>query len=372
MATVAVPAAVVWISGAVALSALGRHPNAETFDPDRITYGFGPGAYWDTVWFVNIANDGYDNPEAPAFFPLYPLLVRIFGTLTGSDVLGGLLVSVACFAGALYLLYRLVALDFGERVAWLTAALVAVFPFAAYFFAVYSESLFLLLSVGAIYAARLDRWALAGVVGALACATRSAGIVLIVPLGILWWQQRGRGSRDLAWVALVPLGIVAFCAYLTIVGQDTFGPFGAQEAWGRTFAGPLGGVIDGADHAWAGARQIINGEERTWMVYDTATTDVTLFVELVLVVIALALAFRRLPFAYWAYAVAALSIPLSYPSEGQPLMSLPRFVAVLWPLHLWLALVLVDRPLARRVVLGVSLVGLAVISARVATWRWVG
>jgi hypothetical protein len=45
--------------------------------------------------------------------------------------------------------------------------------------------------------------------------------------------------------------------------------------------------------------------------------------------------------AYWAYALAALALPLSYPVEGQPLMSLPRFAAVLWPLHLWLALWLV-------------------------------
>ena len=67
----------------------------------------------------------------------------------------------------------------------------------------------------------------------------------------------------------------------------------------------------------------------------------------------------------------ALALPLSYPADGQPLMSLPRFLAVLWPLHLWLALVLVRRRVARAVIVGVLLVTLAVVSWTVARWGWV-
>jgi hypothetical protein len=90
------------------------------------------------------------------------------------------------------------------------------------------------------------------------------------------------------------------------------------------------------------------------------------------VLVALAGALRRLPLAYSLYALCALALPLSYPVEGHPLMSLPRFVAVLWPLHLWLALVLVRRASwARTAVVGVFLAGLAAVSAEVATWGWV-
>ncbi|HEX2084755.1 MAG TPA: hypothetical protein VHF89_03660, partial [Solirubrobacteraceae bacterium] len=115
----------------------------------------------------------------------------------------------------------------------------------------------------------------------------------------------------------------------------------------------------------------VSGEPRTWPVYDPAWVDLTLFVVLVLVLAALVAALRRLPPAYSLYAAAALALPLTYPAVGQPLMSLPRFVAVLWPLHLWLALALVDRPRARTAALVLSASGLALVAARLATWRWV-
>jgi hypothetical protein len=382
-AGVALSLVTVWVAGAVAVWTIGRSPNAEAYDPDAVTHPWGPFAYWDSGWFVEIAREGYDDAESPAFFPLYPLLVRIFGTLTTEEVIGGVIVSLACYAAALWLLHRLVALDFGADVATLTVLLVAVFPAAAYFTAVYSEALFLLLSVGAIYAARTDRWALAALAGALAASTRSAGVVLVVPLAILWWRgtaplaalRRGspgaapaRRPRDLAAVAAVPLGLAAFCLYLAVVGEDPLGPFEAQKEWGRSFAGPLWGIAEGAEAAWDGLR----GESTASAVYDTARTDLALFAVLAGALVAVVGALRRLPLAYSAYAAAALAIPLSYPADGQPLMSLPRFVAVLWPLHLWGALLLVDRPRARWAVLGLGLLGLAVFSARVSTWRWVG
>ena len=360
LAAFVVSRAVAWAAGAVALAAWGEHANAERFDPAGIARG--PGAYWDSVWFLEIARDGYERAEDAAFFPLYPLLLRA----TGSTVAGGVLLSLACFAGALWLLHRLVALDFGVRVAGLTVVLVACFPASVFFSAVYSESLFLLLSVGAVYAARRDRWLLAAVAGALATATRSAGIVLLVPLAVLWWRERRPAAA--AALAAVPAGLVAFCVYLEAVGRDGLGPFRAQDAWGRE-AGV--GVLEGAEAAWDGARQIVSGEPRTWPVYDSAWLDVGLFAVLVLVLVALAGALRRLPLAYSLYAAAALALPLAFPAQGQPLMSLPRFVSVLWPLHLWLALVLAERARARWAVVAASLAGLALVAGEVATWGWV-
>ncbi|HEV2061475.1 MAG TPA: mannosyltransferase family protein, partial [Solirubrobacteraceae bacterium] len=150
--------AVVAAAGLAALAIWGANErNARSFDPQGLTDGAGPLARWDSVWFLEIARDGYDRAHDAAFFPLYPLLVR----LGGGSVLAGAVLSLACFAAALWLLHRLVALDFGERVARLCVLLVAVFPGAFFFSAVYSESLFLLLSVAAVYGARTGRWELA-------------------------------------------------------------------------------------------------------------------------------------------------------------------------------------------------------------------
>ena len=352
------------VAGLGALAVWGvDDSNADAFDPAGLTEGAGPFARWDSVWFLEIARGGYDEAQDAAFFPLYPLLVG----LGGGSVVAGVVVSLACLAGALWLLRRLVALDFGDDVARLCVLLVAIFPGAFFFSAVYSESLFLLLSVAAVYGARTGRWELAGIAGALAAATRSAGILLLVPLAVLWWRS-ARPAHGAAWLAAVPLGLVAFCAWLASELGDWALAFDAQDAWGRELSVPF---ADAAGAAWGGARQIVAGEPRTWPVFDTAWFDVGLFVLLLLALAALVGAARRLPLAYSAYAAAALALPLLFSAEGQPLMSLPRFLAVLWPLHLWLALVLVARPRARVATIALLLAGLAAVSAEVTTWGWV-
>ena len=82
-------------------------------------------------------------------------------------------------------------------------------------------------------------------------------------------------------------------------------------------------------------------------------------------------ALRRLPVAYGGYMVAAIALPLSYPVAPQPLMSFPRFLAVLFPLHMWLSLKLRGRPRQRLGVIAVSAAMLAVASAQFAAWEWV-
>lgn len=372
--------AVVWIAGVAAVAVAGTiGDNGERFDPDGLTRPFGspgdelvaPGARWDAMWFLRIAEDGYDgDPDRAAFFPLYPLLVRVLAVVVRSEVVAGILLSLACTFGALVLLRRLVALDFSADVARLTVLLVAVFPGALWLSSVYSEALFLLLSVAAVWWARTDRWALAGVAGFLAATTRSAGVVLVVPLALIWWRS-GRPVRDLAWTLLVPAGVLAFCAYTAAVGLGFGAPLDAQEAWSRSFAGPLGAVPAGVADGWEGLTSLLAGEAQTFAPYDPRWVNLGLLGTLAAVLALLVVAVRRVPLAYSGYAAAALLLPLSYPVEGQALMSLPRFASVLWPLMLGAAVVLAPRPRARAVAVGLCLVGLAVVSWHVARWGWV-
>ncbi len=214
---------------------------------------FSPLARWDAVWYLGIAGDGYDGGPDAAFFPLYPLLVRTLvlpSPSEGALLVSAYVVSLACFLGALWLLERLVSLELGRSVAGATVWLVALFPASVYFGAPYSESLFLLVSVGAFYAARTGRWAWAGALGAAATATRSAGIVLLVPLFLLWLGSRPRRSRDLAWLGLVPLGLAAYALHLEIAHGDALAFVDAQDVWLRDFAGPFVGVWDGTAAAW--------------------------------------------------------------------------------------------------------------------------
>ena len=175
--------------------------------------------------FIAIARGGYGHPHSAAFFPLYPLALRGAALLTGGDyALAGVLLSLTCYAVAMVLLYRLTAAELDTRTAALAVAFISVFPTALTFGLVYSESLFLLLTVAAFFFARRGRWPAAGVAGMLAVATRSSGLALLPALLLLYGRQQGwswrsvslRRPRDLSlgWLALIPLGLLAFMAYL--------------------------------------------------------------------------------------------------------------------------------------------------------------
>jgi hypothetical protein len=366
----------VWGCGAAAAALLGLSARVQLFDPGAVTRPFGPAgnalvapfARWDSVWYLAIANDGYpaDDPRRAAFFPLYPLLVRAVAAVVRERIVAGVVVSLVCFGVALVLLHRLTALELGRAAAAEAVWALALFPAAVFFSAVYSEALYLMLSVGCLYAARTGRWAWAGTLGALGAATRSAGVLLVVPLAVMWLARADgrarRRLRDAAWIALVPAGLAAFCAALALGGGDAFAPLHAQDVWFRRFAGPFVGIWDGTAAAWRGLHHLDAPYARA---------DVVLFCFLVLAVPAVVGVLRRLPPAYGAYVVAALALPLSYPVGPQPLMSLPRFLVVLFPLFMWLGAWMADGGRGRRIaVLGPSAAGLAAVTAVVATWHW--
>jgi hypothetical protein len=366
----------VWAAGAAAAALWGLSARATIFDPGAVTRPFGPAgnalvaplARWDSVWYLAIANDGYpaEDPRRAAFFPLYPLLVRAADTVVRDPIVAGTLVSLVCFAVALVLLHRLTALELGAGAARPAVWAIALFPGAVFFSAVYSEALYLALSVGCLYAARTGRWAWAGAAGALGAATRSAGLLLVVPLAVMWLMRADgaprRRLRDAAWIALVPVGLAGFCATLALAGGDALAPFDAQELWFREFAGPFAGIWDGTVAAWQGLQALDE---------PAARADLVLFAFLVAAVPAVVGTLRRLPPAYGAYVVGALALPLSYPVGPQPLMSLPRFLAVLFPLFMWLGAWLADGGRARRAaVLAPSAAGLVAVSAVFATWHW--
>jgi hypothetical protein len=152
------------------------------FTDDFLNAVVSPAARFDSAWLLEIADHGYAVDARTAFFPLYPIVVAAVAALTGSTLVAGIAVSVVCSLGALYLLHRFVTLDHGTEVARITVWIVACFPLAFCLSAVYTGGLFLLLSVGSLYAARLGNWPVACACAGLAAGTRSAGVLLVIPL----------------------------------------------------------------------------------------------------------------------------------------------------------------------------------------------
>jgi hypothetical protein len=368
------------------------------FDPPGVVDHLGgardllaaPFARWDSVWYLTIARDGYDGSGAgTAFFPLYPLLVALVGALGPGLLAGGVVVSSVCLLVALRLLWRLTELELGPRCpgAPLMAVLAtALGPMAFFFTAVYSESLYLALSLGAFLAARQGRWARAGTLGALAAATRSTGLLLVGALALLYVEQRRgrRGAwprprpRDAAWLLVIPLGTGAYLLWLWLSGLDPLAAFTAQSAWYRHLAGPWGGIAAGARAAWAGVQQLLAGPTPT-IYFPAAGGDpnvaaehnLMLFGFLLAAAVPLAGAVRRLPAAYGAYALAGVVAAVSFPVAPQPLMSVPRLLVVLFPLTMAAGAWLAEHRRLRRPLLGASAVSLGACSGLFATWHWI-
>jgi Mannosyltransferase (PIG-V) len=400
----------VWAVGIATLCTYGFGPVRHAFNPPGLTRGFGwlgdllaaPAARWDASWYLVIAHYGY-RPELgtftasrDAFFPLYPLGLRGLGWLGLPLIVAGVAISLAALWAALYGIHRLTTLEFGDvGVARLAVLLTAFAPMAFFLSAVYSEALYLALSVGVFYAARRGHFALVGVLAGLAGATRSTGIVLLLPALILYLYgpredrppdyPHARGlaprygvRRDLLWLALAPAGLLAYLAYLGLAGGDPLAPFHAQDVWGRHFAGPYLGIWDGVQAAFEGARQLLSMQQ-AHLYFQTggegafvaAGHNLLLLAFLLAGLLATAGVLRRLPAAYGAYMVAALALALSYPVTAQPLMSLPRFLVVLFPLNIWAALWLAERPRLRQPALVLSGTLLAFFLAQFATWHWV-
>ena len=135
---------------------------------------------FDGLWFLRIATKGYVSGDgSAAFFPMYPLAIRAVSFLVGGHPLAAsLIVSNLAFLGALIVLYFLTSSELSKSAARKAVLYLSVFPTSFFFLAPYSESLFLLLSVGSFWAARRRKWPLAGALGALAAATRSLGILI--------------------------------------------------------------------------------------------------------------------------------------------------------------------------------------------------
>jgi hypothetical protein len=359
---------------------LGWWPAA---DPARLTDRLGavgnvlaaPVVRWDSIHYLGIAQLGYTSASSTVFFPLYPLLVRVLGFVLGSDPVAGVAISLGSFAIALALLHRLTALELGPRAADGTVLLLAFAPVSLFFSAVYTESLFLALSVGSLYAARQRRWKLACGLGALASATRVTGAGLVLPLALMYLRERRGLDRRAAWLLTVPAGLAAYLGYLALRGYGILAPFagqtGAQHSHEMT--GPLETLVSAVQAAAAGAHSVLTGpiyEPSLGGPFSGGAESIVLLAVLGIAVAALVAVIRRLPVHYGAYALATLLVCIWSPVAGQPLKSLDRYTLTIFPLWMAAGAWLSERRQVRLVVL-VSAGLLAFWTFQFATWAWV-
>lgn len=306
---------------------------------------------WDAGWYLGIVTDGYvfqpdqtDLQQNIVFFPAYPLIVRGVGRLLGgtisSDILAGTLVSLAAFFISLIYLYLLARDTLDDEQARYAQWLIGAYPFAYFFGAVYTESLFLLGAIGAIYHFTRGQFGRSAVCGLLVGLTRHAGCLVSVPLALMAiapWLPRAlagrspRATADRRWfvkaivTAAVPgMGMLIYSAFIWRLTGDPFAWVVGHAAWGRKYNGLAALVTDRYDFI---ARAGVLGYVST-LPYDLLNALGVIFVLAAAWPVA-----RRLGIAYAVFILINILPPLA----AGGLVSAGRVSSVLFPAFIWLA-----------------------------------
>ena len=185
---------------------------------------------WDAPHYVDIAKNWYVNTGDPAnfivFFPLYPILIRLFTVDLSYINLSALIVSNVSSLIAFLYLYKLAKLEFNEGIAVKAVLFLSVFPTAYFLSAPYTEGLFFALVIASVYYARLGKWQFAGLLSLFAALTRMAGLLLLPVLLVEYFHQKDWKPRkidtNILWAFLALAG---FLIYLNINSLVTGNPF---------------------------------------------------------------------------------------------------------------------------------------------------
>ncbi|MEX2119602.1 MAG: hypothetical protein WD847_08405 [Pirellulales bacterium] len=219
-------------------------------------------------WYGGIADSGYKYNRQRfsnvALFPAYPVLARLFATVSGVRTQAALiLVSHAALAAAFVAMFTYVrrrSPGEPELAEWAVVAM-GLLPTTVFFRMAYSESLFVLVTIFFLMGVQ-RRWpaVIVVLIVGLATATRPVGLGLLPPFLLFVWQGSQTPRRFFlraAW--LTPLacwGITAYMAYQWV-------EFGEPLAFAKT-------TLD-----WSGRRPAPLGEnllalvtlEPIWSVY---------------------------------------------------------------------------------------------------------
>ncbi len=317
---------------------------------------------WDTNRYLKIAVSGYQADENVAFFPLYPLLIRVVGTLLGGQwLLAALLLSSLAACASFIVLYEMVRRQYGEPVAQRALLFLVAFPMSFFFFAAYTESIFLLFVLLAFASAQAGRWGRAELSCALAALTRPPGAGLVVPLILVWYEQykhHAARKRELFLLALSAMMGAVHWVYLLLVFGDP-GVWSQGVAWWRTYGWPGESIL-------LAVKELLSGS--TWNL-GNSITDLAAFVFFIAVLVWGA---SRLPRAWTLYSVITLLVPLFTVQTLVPMLplaSLPRYGLVLFPV--FVALALKPHPRLQMIGLTLSLLLQMWFAAFFVEWVWI-
>lgn len=330
---------------------------------------------WDAGWYLKIATEGYsyngDNlvQQSIVFYPLYPLLSRALASVLNiSEAAALIIISNAAIFLAVPLIFKFIRENHGDQVALYAVAGLCFFPSSLFFSAGYTESLALLLIVSFFLLLGKERYILAAGLAGLALATRSTGLLLLLPLLFELWRKFYREPKRLATMAvpcviLATSGMWLYMIYLWVSFNSPFAFLSGTRAWqsGAASEGGLIGVLT------------LQPFHQLGDIFKFGPDPNTLSSWFFILFAGLLIVFRKwLPFSLWIYSVGALLLPYITVSGIVGFVSFTRYSLMAFPVF-----IILGELFKRRFWLGLSVVGLFsamlfMYTAFYAQWYWAG
>ena len=287
---------------------------------------------WDSLHYLRIAEHGYSSSDVLKswFYPLLPWSIRLVAFVARDYLISGFIVSAISGIAAVVVFRRLVELDYSRAVALRAVWFFLIFPTAHFFHIAYTEALFFATAIGCIYCARVNRWALAGILGALAFATRANGMVLLPTLAAEALHQlyvSRRWNWRWLWAAVVPLG---FGVYLMVNWKMTGDPFWFLKARQQLFAVHF-------DWPWVGIRGAVGSFQRGPSDAEIVGGAELYFAILSLICCVISWIKLRPSYAVWITGNHLLITCVNF------LVGTPRYVLTFFPVFILFALISVNR-----------------------------
>lgn len=298
-------------------------------------------ANWDGGHYLGIAENGY-LPFQVVFFPLYPLLIKGLMTLGMHSFWAGLLIAHTSTIIALFYLYKLTKIDFGEETAKKAAFLFLAFPTSFYLTAVYNESLFLALALAAFYYARAKIWFMAFALASFASVTRLLGLFVILAVTVEYFfpalpklQLKNflikniSFSKFFAWpVIFLVLSFLPFGLYLYYLTSTQANPLifvQHEKTWGREVISPWE-TISANLTTFLWEQNLFNGHNAQESIE---------FIFLVIFIVIFVYSMVKLRLSYNLYYLAALLVPISTGTFE----AIHRYALIIFPIFIALSLI---------------------------------
>lgn len=323
---------------------------------------------WDGQWYLRVAKEGYhwSGPDVQAnvaFFPLYPLLAKVLSLLIGNLELSFFIVSLVSFFIFLIFLYKIAQEHFDKDTGFRTIWYLSIFPLSFVFSIFYTESLFMMLTAGAIYFAYKKKWMFAVLFSILSTLTRLSGLVLLPTLTYYYFKSNKKYKlSEIIQISAIPMGIILFSIYLKFKVGDYLAFVHVLKAWHIVYQNPFLTLLS--------TLGLINSLPPFNYFTAIAILDLFLFIFFVSLLI---LSYRRLPRELFLYCflIFLLYIFKSWdPAFFYPLGSMNRYLYEAFPLFLTLAKLSKSR-LLDLTYTTFSLVFLGILSLSFFSGKWV-